>query len=357
MWNALLIASAFIGGGPPETAKPRWSVTPLPPMWHPVGYSQDLPPLSKKKVWLYDEPFLLYRSPNKSINLIYDKCPHQGASLAHGSLEICPSTAVVRVVCPYHGFSFENGKMVGDDAHIEIPNLPLHESCGTLFAIPTMEPIPVSLVELVPLPHFPPEEKNPSFRKIDGAIHIKQDPEIVTENVLDMLHISYVHSFGNTQWPFPSNVRFRKMDQLSGRTRFEYKAGQSSLSRLAGGADTVVVQNEYHLPTTTITRVIAGGLIKTVMTRAMHVGEGKTLLFWTVYRNFWRGNFLSSWVGDIIMRIFMEKTLFEDVELLKHVYADRQKTFCTPYDVTILNYRRAKAKIKRAAGAAMPSKK
>jgi hypothetical protein len=141
------------------------------------------------------------------------------------------------------------------------------------------------------------------FRKITGEIRIQQDSDLVTENVLDMLHISYVHSFGNRATPLPSNIHFTRLDAYSGRTFFEYVAGDTSISRVLGSADRVVVENEYYLPSTTVTRVVAGDLVKTVMTRALRVSNRETVLFWTVYRNFWNSNAIEDFLGDKLLLV------------------------------------------------------
>jgi hypothetical protein len=42
----------------------------------------------------------------------------------------------------------------------------------------------------------------------------------------------------------------------------------------------VMVENEFHLPSTTVTRVITGKFVKTVVTRALPQENGSTKLFW-----------------------------------------------------------------------------
>ena len=47
------------------------------------------------------------------------------------------------------------------------------------------------------LPFQPPEEYDSDFTAIHGYCDMKVPQQVVTENVLDMLHINTVHSFGN----------------------------------------------------------------------------------------------------------------------------------------------------------------
>lgn len=52
-------------------------------------------------------------------------------------------------------------------------------------------------------PFLIPEETDPTFRAVSGTAEIKSAANLVVENLLDMLHISYVHTFGNMQEPLP----------------------------------------------------------------------------------------------------------------------------------------------------------
>jgi hypothetical protein len=199
------------------------------------------------------------------------------------------------------------------------------------------------------LPYYPPEHFDSSFVRVHGALTMKKTAQLVTENVLDMLHISYVHSFGNRHSPLPYNVTYHPTeDRRSGRSHFVYKPNSWTISGKVGDVQEVYVDNEYHLPSTTITRVRAGPITKTVLTRATPVTSDTTRLFWTVYRNFWKVDTcpLLTWLGNRLMTYLMERTLQEDVHILRHVYDEDTSTnprrnVITPFDVTIQQYRRA----------------
>ena len=159
-----------------------------------------------------------------------------------------------------------------------------------------------------------------------------------------MLHISYVHSFGNREFPLPFDIFFQKINEISGRSIFKYRPFRFTISNQVGKTPIVIVENEYHLPSTTITRVIAGAVIKTVMTRATPITKDKTLFFWSVYRNFWCSKdipFITS-LGNLLMEFLMNKTLKEDIKILKDVYNNASVgSIITKYDVTIQQYRKA----------------
>lgn len=298
-----------------------------------------------RKMMMNSEPYVVYRY-NDTLHVLSDKCPHQGASLSKGWVNYKGN-----IHCPYHAFEFDTqGRFCG------IPD----PSKARVGVVPTRKPYVSSLnvfefekdVFVCPspnqvscgLPYYPPEHFNDEFVYTDGSRVIHQDYRVVTENVLDMLHISYIHSFGNRQFPLPSCVKFHELNDLHGRSTFRYRPNEMSISNKIGRSPVVIVENEYHLPTTTITRVIAGNVVKTILTRSTPISENKTHFFYRVYRNFWRSKELPflNVVGDVVVKMLMQRTVEEDVGILRHVYADsREGTLTTKYDITIKKYREA----------------
>ena len=296
------------------------------------------------KLELFGEPLVCYNNRNGSFIVHSDICPHQGASLSKGWVN-----TMGNLQCPYHGFEFCSGMfckipnpIMEPPAFISntklpvFPTLPLH---GMLF----MAPLSLASPPL-PLPFFPPEETDLSFRAIQGSRLIHKNHMTVCENLLDMLHISYVHSFGNSISPLPYSMKYRNLSESSGRAEFLYQPRDFTISSKVGRVSKVVVQNEYHLPTDTVTRVIAGNIIKTVFTRSLPVSKHKTLLFWKVYRNFWVDPYVPEFSvgGDYLLKYLMEKTIEEDVQMLQNVYSEhREGPLQTKYDVTIRNFRKS----------------
>ena len=86
-----------------------------------------------------------------------------------------------------------------------------------------------------------PEAVSPEFRAIDGSIDIKAGVDACVENLLDMLHISFVHSFGNMQDPTPFEVSYEEGFDDPGtealatsRVTFRYRSGNKSFSKVVG---------------------------------------------------------------------------------------------------------------------------
>ena len=276
------------------------------------------------------QPYFLYGRNKSSLQAFSSVCPHQAASLAKGWIkDEC-------IVCPYHGLRFrlEDGRYEKQYPEAYVPKLDVVTDKDLVYVQSPKWQIPL---------FQPPEETNPDFVSFSGSIRIPQNADVVTENVLDMLHISYVHHFGNREEPLPYGVRTERLTPHSGRSTFSYRSGPRSLSKNVARADHVYVENEYHLPSTTVTRVRAGDQVKTVVTRALNVNDKETILFYKLYRNFWTDNAVITTLGTLLLRGLMLWTLWEDTEVLKHVDASRrQDGFATVYDRNILNYRAAK---------------
>ena len=77
-----------------------------------------------------------------------------------------------------------------------------------------------------------------------------------------MLHVSYVHSFGSRNTPLPSSIKFESINDYHGKSTFLYSPNENTISGYVGNVREVKVENEFILPTTTLTRVFAGDTIK-----------------------------------------------------------------------------------------------
>lgn len=304
----------------------------LLPFWYPILKTKDLVNFPKKGEF-FSKPHVIYKNKEKEYIVHTDICPHQGASLSKGRItkEGCLS-------CPYHGFEFKNGEFskIPNPNNKKVKEFHSKIHLDTFFSKREDDFLFISNTENSPPIFYPPEKFNSSFRGVEGSIIINTNYLSICENLLDMLHISYVHSFGSKNTPLPTSIQFKKVSQYHGRSTFSYEPNKNTISRKVGNVKEVRVENEFILPTNTITRVFAGDTIKTVFTRSIPLSENKTLLYWKIYRNFWIHPF-----GDYFIRKLMEKTINEDISILKNIYPEnRNGIIKTKYDRTILEFRK-----------------
>jgi phenylpropionate dioxygenase-like ring-hydroxylating dioxygenase large terminal subunit len=296
----------------------------LPGMFYPALLSRHLGRSRPVQVTVDDTRLVLFRNASGNAVAHADACPHQGASFAKRGW--CERG---RIVCGYHGFAFRNGQY----GAFQMPLLDTLERDGLLFVRLPRE------IDFQPEPFAVPESTNPTFKVIRGCRRIAQNHESTSFNVLDNLHLAYVHkAFGNRRHALPLQLSYEQLAPGHGRSTFRYIPRPGSLSTWLG-ADEVIVQNEFVLPSTTVTRVAFGGYTKTVVTRALPVTENETVLFWELYRDF-----LNDPMGvfDEAMRVLMEGTLDEDVRMLTEVDArHRAGPLRSRFDTTIDAYRQS----------------
>lgn len=174
------------------------------------------------------------------------------------------------------------------------------------------------------------------FRSIVGSCFIRCTVAALVANVLDPVHISFVHSFGNSMSPEPMGYAHVEECDRRGGAEFYYVAGPSSMFRKS----TVKVENWYMMPSTAGTTVLNGDMDKTVQVHAVREGDG-TRVFWELARNF----AMHPWL-DPLFRFAMERTLGEDRDILEACEPDEGGLFHCKYDGLQLRYARA---MKRAA--------
>ena len=315
----------------------------LPLFWK-VGKSNHFFSGDLHRVIFDDYPICMYRDKKNNITAISDICIHRGASLAYGKLldNNC-------IQCPYHGWEYNDGVVESvpgcpemKKGNFGVPKFEIKELNEDVYIRPSYD---MNSQKGIFIDHdifIPDEALNENFVRVSGKIKIKRPNYLVTENVLDMLHVSYVHSFGNNLSPIPFKIEYNDTGPLSGKTTFHYTAGPTSMSKIIGGANYVKVENEYHLPDTTVTRVKASDkLCKTIVTHCYPIGKNESILHYDLYRNFF-----TLPLFDELFRWQMRLTLKEDIGILNNIYDNYNKGFMsTKFDITQTKYREKKNKI------------
>ena len=318
--------------------------------WYVIGETNSYCSTNPKKIIINDTPITVWKDNHDRYSGIYDVCPHRGASLSNGRIDKENNC----VVCPYHTFKYNShGRLVqtpgqkqlrGNDfynyrtdvPYFKIVNLNnwLYLNKRPIFDVKTDLPDQNTI-------WLEPEAGNESFRSISISKDFKMDARTVTENSLDILHISEVHTFGNKKRPLPISRKLEKIAEGHHKYTYEYEAGEDSMASKLFGKKQLTVENEYILPHYTVARVIFGDYVNTVITSALPINENETRLFVKTYRNNWVFNipFVDDLFDEVTKRM-MDKTLREDKAVIEQIYFKyRDGNYITKYDDLTKLYR------------------
>ena len=160
--------------------------------WFPVAFEQDLERGTLERITVFDEGFVVFRSPGGDWKCLVDRCPHRQARLSDGQM------FRGELECLYHGWRFDPD---GNCSHIpQLPkDTPIPEKA-------CLRSIPIELVQVL-LWIWPgePGAENPAdihrvpgleaadMRTIDYTSDLPYGQEAFNENVLDFAHIHVAH--------------------------------------------------------------------------------------------------------------------------------------------------------------------
>ncbi len=157
--------------------------------WYMAGWSEELGEqlLSRR---LFDQQLLLYREPDDAVAVIADRCPHRFAPLSLGT------KLDGMIVCGYHGLAFDSsGACVRNPFSEKIPaaahvqNWAAVERYGIIWVWgDTPQSADTSLI-----PDFSAVANSESVKVIHGHTHFEVPYEFVTDNLMDLSHIEFVH--------------------------------------------------------------------------------------------------------------------------------------------------------------------
>ena len=332
---------------------PLFMETPkLNPNWYVIGESTSFKTNQPTKVTLYGNPIAIWKDKNNNYAAISDICPHRGASISKGRIDK-PTQCIV---CPYHTFKYNNhGRMVQTPGQknmrttqtfnfkTDVPHYPIVEKNGWVYLLNK------PLYDIGELKYYnnpdtiwgEPEAEDPRFKGVYLNKLFESDARTVTENSLDILHISELHSFGNRKNPLPTSDVLDKIADGHHKYTYQYESGEDSIPYRLFGIKHLIVENEYILPHTTVARVRFGSFCNTIITSAFPKSEKQSQLFVKAYRDNWVfNNPLFDALFDKITRDLMEKTLSEDKGVIDTIYPEyRDGNFITKYDNLVKLYR------------------
>jgi phenylpropionate dioxygenase-like ring-hydroxylating dioxygenase large terminal subunit len=286
--------------------------------WYVIGTPSDFSVNVPKKTTIWGKDYVVWKDRAGGYHGLDNVCSHKGASLSGGKIRNqC-------AVCPYHGYEFTaNGVLE------TVPGIPNHP-CSPVQNIPSFRVVEKSgWVYLNTCLHStknmdPPAlyEETKELTRGDSSVFLDMDfncyARVLSENSLDVMHIGFVHTFGNRQQPAPTEIHPPKeIAPYHFKTTYAYETGKNSMAYQYFESRKMTIENEFYLPHTTVARVIFGQSISTVITFALPINETCSRLYVKTYRNFWKNQ-----VGDELTRNMMYQTMLQDKAVVEGIYPE-----------------------------------
>ena len=283
--------------------------------WYVIGTPSDFSADKPKKITIWNKNYVVWRDESGHYSALDDVCSHKGASLAGGHMNNGS------VVCPYHGYEFDQNCQLEKVPGICFQPSPVQnlakfdvtEKHGWVYLNTFSDLVTdkMAIKEQI----FVEEE----VLRNDSAVFLDMNfncySRILSENSIDVMHIGFVHTFGNKKNPAPTEIHPPRLEAPHHfKTSYMYEAGENSMARKIFKVKDLIIENEFILPHTTIARVIFGDLVSTVVTFALPISENKSKLFVKTYRNFWQNP-----VGDKISRDLMWQTMLQDKAIVENI--------------------------------------
>ena len=288
--------------------------------WYVVSETRDVDD-RPKKVTVWGKDYVLWKTSDNKYKALEDVCSHRGVELSRGCV------VDNEIQCPYHGYHFSGtgnltkvpGLQFIPSPIYNIPRYSLVEKHGWLYL--NTNPIPWNVTDsqmdiLNNNIFLEPEaiDKNMSVVLLNKDFNTYG--RLVSENSLDIMHIGYVHTFGNKERPAPTYEDPPKIvGMFHFKTSYLYQSGKKSMIKKIFKIDKIDVENEFVLPHSTVARVKFGdGLVNTVITSACPINVTSTKLFVKSYRNFFHG-----FIFDRMFENLMEDTLLQDKNVIEGI--------------------------------------
>ena len=318
--------------------------------WFVVAEKNEIKPNKPHKVTVWGKDYVLWKTDKNDYHALEDVCSHKGSALSVGTVHH------KNIVCPYHGYEFNPSGNLTVVPGICFQSSPVHsiprfiavEKHGWIYLNTVEAPAFVTkenAIELAKDIFIEPEATDPDMTAVLLHQSFMTYPRIVSENSLDIMHIAFVHTFGNKHKPAPSSENPPKeISPCHWRTSYVYESGKKSMVSKIFKMKRIDIDNEFALPHTTIARIKFGGrFVSTVVTAACPVNERETKLFVKTYRNFFRNSLLNGW-----FRTMMAETLHQDKAVIESIQNDNMDgRFNMKYDKLQNTYRSLYKKLVR----------
>jgi len=293
--------------------------------WYVIGTPRSISSNKPFQATVWGNNYAVWRNVTTGeYYAIDDVCPHKGASLANGKINHqC-------VVCPYHGYEYDgSGNLVTvpgiefqQHHSAESSTLPVYNAAkyrvvernGWVY-LNTMPTYLMNPNQTYDTNIFEEPEANRGYSCVQLEMDFNCYSRILSENSLDVMHIGFVHTFGNRERPAPiQEYPPTRISPFHFKTSYLYESGRDSMVKKIFDIKQLKIENEFILPHTTIARVIFDPFVSTVITFALPISETKSRLFVKTYRNFWKNS-----VGDAFTENMMRNTMLQDKVVVENI--------------------------------------
>jgi phenylpropionate dioxygenase-like ring-hydroxylating dioxygenase large terminal subunit len=157
--------------------------------WYVAAWSYEVPEDRMLPRIITQVPLLLWRNGSGNVVALADRCCHRAAPLSKGRRE------GDNIRCMYHGLLFDStGKCIEIPSQnfippaAKVPSFPVVERFNWIWV--WMGDPAAADPALIPDTHY---LKDPNWRGTPGYMHYEANYLLVTDNLLDFSHLSYVH--------------------------------------------------------------------------------------------------------------------------------------------------------------------
>ncbi len=294
--------------------------------WYVIGTPKDISFRKAFQATVWGKNYAVWRNMTTGeYYAIDDVCPHKSASLSHGKVENnC-------LICPYHGYAYDNqGHLV------KVPGIEFQQfhNASATNTLPVYDAAKYRVVErngwvyLNTMPTYLMAQNHtydtniyeePEAKLGYSCVQLEMDfncySRILSENSLDVMHIGFVHTFGNRERPAPiQEYPPTRISPFHFKTSYLYESGRNSMVKKVFDIKQLQIENEFILPHTTVARVIFDPYVSTVITFALPISETKSRLFVKTYRNFWQNS-----IGDAFTENMMRTTMLQDKVVVENI--------------------------------------
>lgn len=159
--------------------------------WYAAGWVAELGDTALARTML-DEPIVIYRTADGEPAALADQCAHRFAPLSLGRID------GDHIRCPYHGLVYDKSGACVHNPHgrgarpssLSVRRYPLVVQDGMMWLWMGDEAAAAGTAP----PSYPFLEQE-GFATVRGYLHVSANYELVTDNLMDLSHVEFLHPF------------------------------------------------------------------------------------------------------------------------------------------------------------------